>query len=166
MDARDRFFEVRDALGLTDYRIYTDVEGVTKSMLDRLRQGLTTEVSNKWFIPFLEAYPQVNANYILTGRGTKFLSSNQCSGVDTESLLSEIEKLRRENKLFSEQLETLGKLYDAVIGVNQQEPTFAADFYKTESEFYKKTSDRLFYRVLELEEIIEQMDSKNKEKAG
>lgn len=155
MDARERFFEVRDALGLTDYRIYTDVVGVTKSMLDRFRQGVTPEISNKWFIPFLEAYPKVNANYILTGRGAKFLSENDSNEINGEELLNEIEELRRENKILSEKLETLSNLHDAMIGENKKEPTFASDFYKTEADFYKATSEKLFFKVLELEEMLE-----------
>lgn len=166
MDARDRFFEVRGALGLTDYRIYTDVKGVTKGMLDRLRQGVTTEISNKWFIPFLEAYPKVNANYILTGRGSMFMTENASSGIDIESLLTEIEKLRKENKRLSEELDTITGLYNALVGVEMKEPTFAADFYKTEADFYKKTSDKLFFKVLELEEMLEEKNpSISKKKA-
>lgn len=160
MDARERFFKVREALELTDYRIYTDVKGVTKGMLDRLRQGVTTEISNKWLIPFLEAYPQVNANYILTGRGSMFLSGAQSNGVDSTSLLSEIEKLRFENKRLLENVETLENLYNAVKGINKKEPTFAADFYKTESDFYKKIAERMFFKVMELEEELEVLKGK------
>ena len=135
MDARERFFEVRDALGITDYRIYTDVKGVTKSMLDRLRQGITTEVSNKWLIPFLEAYPQVNANYILTGRGSMFLTDENFNEALNETIMSELANLRRENKLLLEQLDTLSKLYKAMTTENNAVPSSEADFYKAESEF-------------------------------
>jgi phage repressor protein C with HTH and peptisase S24 domain len=72
MSTRERFYEVRDALGLTDYKIQTSVEGITKNMLDKLRQGIVTEVSIKILKPFIEAYPQVNVNYILTGSGSMF----------------------------------------------------------------------------------------------
>ena len=78
MSTRERFYEVRDALGLTDYKIQTSVEGITKNMLDKLRQGIVTEVSIKILKPFIEAYPQVNVNYILTGSGSMF---NQEQGV-------------------------------------------------------------------------------------
>ena len=72
MSTRERFYMVRDALNLTDYKIYTSVEGITKNMLDKLRQGLVTEVSIKILKPFIEAYPEVNVNYILTGCGPMF----------------------------------------------------------------------------------------------
>lgn len=155
MDARERFFKVRDAMGLTDYRIYTDVKGATKSMLDRLRQGVTTEVSNKWLIPFLEAYPQVNANYILTGRGSMFVTDINQDKSANESAMAEITELRRENKRLSERLESVTSLYEAMLGENPKEPSFAADFYKAESDFYKSTSEKLFFKVVELEELIE-----------
>lgn len=77
MSTRERFYEVRDALNLTDYKIYTSVEGITKNMLDKLRQGLVTEVSIKILKPFIEAYPQVNVNYILTGRGSMFIQEQK-----------------------------------------------------------------------------------------
>lgn len=156
MDARERFFEVRDALGLTDYRIYTDVKGVTKSMLDRLRQGVTTEVSNKWLIPFLEAYPQVNANYILTGRGSMFLSDKKVGDSLNDNLANEMTMLRRENKRLEEQLDTLSNLYHALTGEANVLPSSAADFYKTESDFYKRNAERLMFKVMELEAILEE----------
>jgi hypothetical protein len=156
MDARERFFEVRDALGLTDYRIYTDVKGVTKSMLDRLRQGVTTEVSNKWLIPFLEAYPQVNANYILTGRGSMFIFDRNNVDSFDEKLTSEMTALKRENKRLEEQLDTLSKLYYAITGENNVIPSSEADFYKAESDFYKKNAERLILKVIELEAILEE----------
>lgn len=161
MDARERFFEVRDALGITDYRIYTDVKGVTKSMLDRLRQGITTEVSNKWLIPFLEAYPQVNANYILTGRGSMFITDENFNETLNETIMSELANLRRENKMLLEQLDTLSKLYKAMTTENNVIPSSAADFYKTESDFYKRTAERLMFKVMELETFMENANIPN-----
>jgi hypothetical protein len=73
--AKDRFHEVMDSLSLNDYKVYTGIEGITKNMMSKLRQGHTEEVSVKILMPFCEAYPQVNANYILTGRGNMFLNN-------------------------------------------------------------------------------------------
>ena len=67
---KERFYEVMEALKLTDYRVYTDVEGITKNMMVKLRNGETNEVSTKILMPFLSKYEDVDANYILTGRGT------------------------------------------------------------------------------------------------
>lgn len=99
MSTKERFYEVRDALNLTDYKIQTSVEGITKSMLDKLRQGIVTEVSIKILKPFIEAYPQVNVNYILTGRGSMFIQEQE----SYDSAINEqneelIEKLQSELK--------------------------------------------------------------------
>ena len=75
--AKDRFHEVMDSLGLSDYKVYTSIEGTTKNMISKLRQGHTEEVSVKILMPFCEAYPQVNANYILTGKGNMFLDTGK-----------------------------------------------------------------------------------------
>lgn len=75
--AKDRFHEVMDSLGLSDYKVYTSIEGITKNMISKLRQGHTEEVSVKILMPFCEAYPQVNANYILTGKGNMFLDTGK-----------------------------------------------------------------------------------------
>lgn len=73
MTARERFFEVAKSLELTDYRIYTDIEAITKNMIVKLRNGDVEEVSTKILVPFCLAFSKVNANYILTGRGNMFL---------------------------------------------------------------------------------------------
>lgn len=73
MTARERFFEVAKSLELTDYRIYTDIEAITKNMIVKLRNGDVEEVSTKILVPFCLTFPKVNANYILTGRGNMFL---------------------------------------------------------------------------------------------
>lgn len=68
-NAKSRFYEVMDILGLTDYRVYTDVENITKNMMVKLRKGDTEEVSIKILIPFCTNFEKVNPDYILTGRG-------------------------------------------------------------------------------------------------
>ena len=77
MTARKRFFEVTKSLELTDYRIYTDIEAITKNMIVKLRNGDVEEVSTKILVPFCLAFPNVNANYILTGRGGMFLDEDR-----------------------------------------------------------------------------------------
>ena len=72
MGAKERFYEVMDSLGLNDYKVYTQIDGITKNMMAKLRQGATSEVSTKILMPFCSTYPSVNANYILTGRGSMF----------------------------------------------------------------------------------------------
>lgn len=120
--AKDRFHEVMDSLGLSDYKVYTSIEGITKNMISKLRQGHTEEVSVKILMPFCEAYPQVNANYILTGKGNMFLnnetSHSSLSEKDVEDLPSAetVEYWRRMYKstvdMYEVQLENLQKHFD------------------------------------------------------
>jgi predicted adenine nucleotide alpha hydrolase (AANH) superfamily ATPase len=160
MDARDRFFEVRDALGLTDYRIYTDVKGATKSMLDRLRQGVTTEISNKWFIPFLEAYPEVNANYILTGKGSKFNNEKP----STEDTCVECENLRLEIKNLKSKYNTLEIKYQSLL--NSPKEDSEKKLLTVETSFYKETAEKLFWEVLSLKEKIEELEGGSNQKTA
>ena len=160
MDARDRFFEVRDALGLTDYRIYTDVKGATKSMLDRLRQGVTTEISNKWFIPFLEAYPEVNANYILTGKGSKFNNEKP----STEDTCVECENLRLEIKNLKSKYNTLEIKYQSLLNAPKEDSE--KKLLTAETSFYKETAEKLFWEVLSLKEKIEELEGESNQKTA
>jgi len=78
---KERFYEVMEILNLTDYRVYTDIEGVTKNMMVKLRNGETSEVSTKILMPFLNTYKNVNANYIFTGRGNAIIEDEDIDGV-------------------------------------------------------------------------------------
>jgi predicted adenine nucleotide alpha hydrolase (AANH) superfamily ATPase len=160
MDARERFFEVRDALGLSDYRIYTDVKGATKSMLDRLRQGVTTEISNKWFIPFLEAYPEVNANYILTGKGSKFNNEKP----STEDACVECENLRLEIKNLKSKYNTLEIKYQSLLNAPKEDSE--KKILTVETSFYKETAEKLFWEVLSLKEKIEELEGGSNQKTA
>lgn len=79
---KERFYEVMETLNLTDYRVYTDIEGITKNMMVKLRNGETSEVSTKILMPFLNTYKNVNANYILTGRGNAIIEDEDTDGVN------------------------------------------------------------------------------------
>lgn len=78
---KERFYEVMEILNLTDYRVYTDIEGITKNMMVKLRNGETSEVSTKILMPFLNTYKNINANYILTGRGNAIIEDEDTDGV-------------------------------------------------------------------------------------
>lgn len=134
--AKDRFHEVMDSLGLSDYKVYTSIEGITKNMISKLRQGHTEEVSVKILMPFCEAYPQVNANYILTGKGDMFLDTGEAPAnsltasqnqrmfedviknkdnqiadlkVEIERMKSAMDKLTGQNEIMREQLGLSGR---------------------------------------------------------
>ena len=67
---KDRLHKVMSALGLTDYRVYTDVPEITKNMMVKLRNGETKEASSGILEPFCKYYKQVNPIWLLTGEGS------------------------------------------------------------------------------------------------
>ncbi len=69
---RERLHKAMDALGLTDYRVYTDVPGITKNMMVKLRKGETRDASSKILEPFCLHYKKVNPAWLLTGEGDMF----------------------------------------------------------------------------------------------
>lgn len=83
---KDRFYEVMDNLGLNDYKVYTNVDGITKNMMTKLRNGETGEVSTKIIAPFCSYY-DASADYILTGKDRPFENEkreNSDRRIDTE----------------------------------------------------------------------------------
>lgn len=96
--AKDRFYEVMDRLCINDYKVYTSIEGITKNMMYKLRQGHTEEVSVKILMPFCEAYPQVNANYILTGKLPMFIKDKEIGVGTMEGVELENGELESKNK--------------------------------------------------------------------
>ena len=104
MNVKERFYETMSALNLTDYRVYTDIEEITKGMMVKLRKGLTNEVSTKILVPFLNAYPQVNANYIITGRGSIFISTEELPEFNRITNKTTYEKLLEEYTRQTEEL--------------------------------------------------------------
>lgn len=71
---KDRLFEVMEALGLSDYRVYTDVPEITKNMMTKLRNGETKDASSKILEPFCKHYKQANPSYLLIGKGPMLIS--------------------------------------------------------------------------------------------
>lgn len=118
MNVKERFYETMNALNLTDYRVYTDIEEITKGMMVKLRKGLTNEVSTKILVPFLKAYPQVNANYIVTGRGSIFISTEELPESNRITSKTTYEKLLEE---YTRQTEELLSQRDKEIRVLQLE---------------------------------------------
>ena len=68
-----RFLETIEKLGLTDYRVWNTLENLSKATMSKIRRGICG-VSMNTLQEFCQIY-QVNANYILTGKGNMFLNS-------------------------------------------------------------------------------------------
>lgn len=76
-----RFIEVLDALKLTGYKL-NGIGKITKQKISNIKNDIT-EVKTDVLSDFCIAFPQVNANYILTGRGSMFLE-NKISALSEE----------------------------------------------------------------------------------
>lgn len=125
--AKDRFYEVMDSLSLNDYKVHTGIERITKNMMSKLRQGHTEEVSVKILIPFCEAYPQVNANYILTGKGGMFLDTDRST---SENIASQSQKMYK----------------DTIIGKDKEIADLKAEIARMKSDMDKLTGQNEIMR--------------------
>ncbi len=67
-----RFIETYKNMGLTGYRMGKDCNSITKQKISNIENGLT-EASIDMVSDFCDVYSNVNANYILTGKGSMFL---------------------------------------------------------------------------------------------
>lgn len=104
-----RFVGTYKEMGLTGYRMGKETTSITKQKISNIEKGIT-EVTAEILSDFSSAYPSVNANYILTGRGSMFLTSDMSQSESEQStdvlemMSNEIEKLRKENEELKNQL--------------------------------------------------------------
>lgn len=95
----ERFLDVIEELGFSDYRVWNEVESLSKATMSKIRRGVCG-VSMNTLCDFVEKYPQVNADYILTGRGSMFIQKQE----------SEEEWIRNLTKALNEALDENSKL--------------------------------------------------------
>lgn len=73
MERDERFLEVINELQITAYTLEKE-KGVknAQAKVSHYKKGVTKSISSDIIVGLCEAYPQVNANYILTGNGSMF----------------------------------------------------------------------------------------------
>lgn len=71
-DVTRRFIETYKEMGLTGYRMGKNCPSITKQKISNIENNLT-EASIDMVSNFCEIYSNVNANYILTGKGPMFI---------------------------------------------------------------------------------------------
>lgn len=125
MTTSERFLEVMEGLKIGPYVLEKDC-GVknAQAKISHYKKGVTKAISGDIIVQLCEAYPEVNANYILTGKGEMFLSEDNkpvdnlstsqsqdlyesiVIGKDKEieELKNEINRLIGENSIMREQL--------------------------------------------------------------
>lgn len=123
MTTSERFLEVLEGLKIGPYVLEKDC-GVknAQAKISHYKKGVTKAISGDIIVQLCEAYPQVNANYILTGKGSMFLnnetSHSSLSEKDVEDLPSAetVEYWKRMYKstvdMYEVQLENLQKHFD------------------------------------------------------
>lgn len=134
---KDRLYEVMDALGLSDYRVYTDVPEITKNMMVKLRNGETKEVSSKILEPFCKHYQQVNPTYILIGEGPMFLtdSDNNTPSVIAPSSVDNIPTISYTHGKPYYNVDFLGG-FDVIINDQTISPEYLINFKKYDDADY------------------------------
>lgn len=89
MAASERFLEVMECLKINPYLLEKDC-GVknAQAKISHYKKGVTKAISGDIIVQLCEAYPQVNANYILTGKGPMFIEDEDSglSQQDTDSV--------------------------------------------------------------------------------
>lgn len=80
-----RFLETIEKLELTDYKVWNTLENLSKATMSKIRRGICG-VSMNTLQEFCQTY-QVNANYILTGKGNMFLNNE---GTDSSTDIGSI----------------------------------------------------------------------------
>lgn len=109
----ERFLEVLDNLGVKDYYVWNNC-GISKSQMSHIMTG-KGGASLNIIEEFCNLFPEVNAHYILTGRGSMFLTSDMSKSDSDESedaikiLADEVERLRKENEELRRQLDKKAK---------------------------------------------------------
>ncbi len=84
MTTSERFLEVMKGLKISPYVLEFDC-GLknAQAKISPYKKRVTKAISGDIIIQLCESYPQVNANYILTGRGSMFLE-NEISALSEE----------------------------------------------------------------------------------
>lgn len=137
-----RFLETIEKLELTDYKVWNTLENLSKATMSKIRRGICG-VSMNTLQEFCQTY-QVNANYILTGKGPMFIEDEDSgsSQQDTDSVSLSYDELSRLYETTVSRYERLfGKLKKQL---NELEQTIA------------KARDELEQALLDVKNVLEE----------
>lgn len=137
-----RFLETIEKLELTDYKVWNTLENLSKATMSKIRRGICG-VSMNTLQEFCQTY-QVNANYILTGKGPMFIEDEDSSSSqqDTDSVSLSYDELSRLYETTVSRYERLfGKLKKQF---NELEQTIA------------KARDELEQALLDVKNVLEE----------
>ena len=155
----ERFLEIIDELEYSDYKVWNEVKSLSKATMSKIRRGVCG-VSMNALSDFIEQYPEVNADYIITGRGSKFNNEKP----STEDTCVECENLRVEIKNLKSKYNTLEIKYQSLLNAPKEDSE--KKLLTVETSFYKETAEKLFWEVLSLKEKIEELEGGSNQKTA
>lgn len=85
MDKNERFLEVLGCLGIGAYDLEKKGVKNAQAKVSHYRNGVTKGISSDIIISLCTLYPNVNANYILTGNGSMFISEQEMASNEIQA---------------------------------------------------------------------------------
>lgn len=137
-----RFLETIEKLELTDYKVWNTLENLSKATMSKIRRGICG-VSMNTLQEFCQTY-QVNANYILTGKGPMFIEDEDSgsSQQDTDSMSLSYDELSR---LY----ETTVSRYERLFGKLKKQ-------FNELEQTITKARDELEQAILDVKNVLEE----------
>lgn len=89
----ERFLNVIEQLDLSDYKVWNEVESLSKATMSKIRRGICG-VSMNTLCDFVDKYPKVNADYIITGRGSMFIDEGTQNDINEDMIIKLQEDLK------------------------------------------------------------------------
>lgn len=89
----ERFLNVIEQLDLSDYKVWNEVESLSKATMSKIRRGICG-VSMNTLCDFVDKYPKVNADYIITGRGSMFIDEETQNDINEDMIIKLQEDLK------------------------------------------------------------------------
>lgn len=128
MTTSERFLEVLEGLKIGPYVLEKDC-GVknAQAKISHYKKGVTKAISGDIIVQLCEAYPQVNANYILTGKGGMFLDTDRST---SENIASQSQKMYK----------------DTIIGKDKEIADLKAEIARMKSDMDKLTGQNEIMR--------------------
>lgn len=118
MERDERFLEVINKLQITAYTLEKE-NGVknAQAKVSHYKNGVTKSISSDIIVGLCEAYPQVNANYILTGNGPMFKEEQTSPNINEHSQVIQIDNIKQIRNMLdviNEQQKTIENLTEYI----------------------------------------------------
>ena len=128
MATSEHFLEVIEYLKISPYVLEKEC-GLknAQAKISHYKKGVTKAISADIIVQLCEAYPQVNANYILTGRGDMFLDTDKST---SENIASQSQKMYK----------------DTITGKDKEIADLKAEIARMKSEIDKLTGQNEIMR--------------------